>query len=330
MYLFPFEKIEKGSNVILYGAGTVGTDYLAQIRRTGYCKIVCILDKRSIHLPQYIDIPFFPPEHISRLKNYDYILLTPQFAKTADEMRRFLIEREIPEEKILFENRNMSDGEKGKTDPRKWGKITYAQHGEDWMIINLFRSLAIEKPSYIDIGAYHPFIYSNTALLYENGSRGINIEANPELIGEFYAYRKDDINLNIGIGNEDGVLPFYMFKIKTLSTFSPKEVEQVVARHNEAPLVVDIPVTTVTNIINKYACGKWPHYMDIDIEGLEFEALSILDFTEGPVAITIEVDKVDVKKLNDMMFVKGYVPYFRSLGNLTYVQKEIIERLICW
>lgn len=88
-------------------------------------------------------------------------------------------------------------------------KKSYAQHGKDVIIINLFKLLGIEKPSYIDIGDHHPYEISNTALLYELGSNGINIEANPNLLEEFKKERKHDINICCGIGSKDSeCMPF--------------------------------------------------------------------------------------------------------------------------
>ena len=76
---------------------------------------------------------------------------------------------------------------------------SYSQCGEDLILGFLVRSLGIERPSYIDIGAHDPTYLNNTKLLYQRGSRGINIEANPALIQRFKRQRPADINLNIGV-----------------------------------------------------------------------------------------------------------------------------------
>ncbi len=85
---------------------------------------------------------------------------------------------------------------------RKFKKISFSQCGEDLIVQNIFNCLGIEKPSYIDVGAYDPFIFSNTALFYSKGSRGINIEPDPHLYKTFPKHRKEDINLNVGIGEK--------------------------------------------------------------------------------------------------------------------------------
>src|SRR5690242_15209281 len=95
--------------------------------------------------------------------------------------------------------------------------ISYSQCGEDAIIDYIFRLRGIHQPSYIDIGANHPFSLSNTAMFYVKGCRGINIDANPELISLFEEYRPQDINLNVGISDEESELDFYIMQDNTLS-----------------------------------------------------------------------------------------------------------------
>lgn len=44
-YIFPFEEVDKGEEIILYGFGQVGQQYYWQIRSTGYCKIKYVVDR---------------------------------------------------------------------------------------------------------------------------------------------------------------------------------------------------------------------------------------------------------------------------------------------
>ena len=52
---------------------------------------------------------------------------------------------------------------------------TYSQHREDLFIDDYFKDK--ENGFYLDIGCYHPIKYSNTALLFNRGWKGINIDA---------------------------------------------------------------------------------------------------------------------------------------------------------
>ncbi len=80
----------------------------------------------------------------------------------------------------------------------------------------------LNKPSYLDIGAFYPCYLNNTALFSKEGSRGINIEANPQLIQKFWSERTEDININVGVGTQQSSMPFFIFEDPTLSTF-PKQ-----------------------------------------------------------------------------------------------------------
>ena len=105
-------------------------------------------------------------------------------------------------------------------------KYSFSQCGEDLIIEYVFTLRGISHPSYIDIGANHPFFLSNTALFYLKGCRGINIEANPYLMDDFLKYRSEDTNLNYGINiNNETVLDFYIMNDSTLSTFSEIEAK---------------------------------------------------------------------------------------------------------
>ena len=86
---------------------------------------------------------------------------------------------------------------------------TYSQTGEDIIINFIFNARGISYPSYLDIGAFHPYELSNTYFFYKKGSKGINIEPNPNSIQLFEELRPFDINLNIGIGASNSVLKFY-------------------------------------------------------------------------------------------------------------------------
>ena len=53
---------------------------------------------------------------------------------------------------------------------------SYSQAGEDQLVRYLFQSMGIANPTYLDIGANHPYICSNTFLFYSRGSKGVCIE----------------------------------------------------------------------------------------------------------------------------------------------------------
>jgi glycosyltransferase involved in cell wall biosynthesis len=70
-FLFPFAKVKCGSNIIIWGYGNVGRTYEEQIKRSGYCNIVCIVDK---NYEKYNNANVLAPEQIIK-KSRDYIVI---------------------------------------------------------------------------------------------------------------------------------------------------------------------------------------------------------------------------------------------------------------
>src|SRR5688572_28592456 len=119
-----------------------------------------------------------------------------------------------------LKNLFLTDEEKYR---RGFRKVSYSQCGEDILVDYVLTLRGIQRPSYLDIGANHPFFINNTAKFYLEGSHRINIEANHELIGNFLRHRPNDINLNVGVSDKRGAQDFYIMNDNTLSTFSRSE-----------------------------------------------------------------------------------------------------------
>lgn len=100
-YLFPFEKIPRGTRVLIYGAGDVGQAYLRQLKMTGYAEVVGIVDRAWERYPRMI-VPLYPPEQVGRLE-FDYLVLAFKMKNFATDVRTTLLQRGIPTEKIIYE-----------------------------------------------------------------------------------------------------------------------------------------------------------------------------------------------------------------------------------
>lgn len=211
-----------------------------------------------------------------------------------------------------------------------FGGRTYAQFGEDLILLNLFQMLGISRPSYLDIGAHHPFVISNTALLYERGSRGINVEANPNLIEAFRQHRGDDINLNIGIGPERGTLDFFFIDDWSgRNTFRREVAEAFVRDHPQFRIsqVRPIPVITVNDVIAEHAGGRFPDLLSLDVEGMDLAIVRSAEFGDGgPVVICVECDwSTAPGGAHDMISLlaeRGYRLGFRTMANMIFVRQD--------
>ena len=99
-YLFPFEMIEKGSRIIIYGAGVVGQSYWQQVMLSNYCDIVFFVDKNYLQFE--LNRPF-EVRSVDELVNYEfnYILIAVNAQAHINEIKTALDTKNIPEQKIV-------------------------------------------------------------------------------------------------------------------------------------------------------------------------------------------------------------------------------------
>tara|TARA_A100001015_G_C14880177_1_gene668104 strand:- start:401 stop:1072 length:672 start_codon:yes stop_codon:yes gene_type:complete len=155
---------------------------------------------------------------------------------------------------------------------------------------------------YIDAGCYHPIRLSNTKFLHDKGWKGINIDINKKSIDLFKIARREDVNLNIGIGNKNEVLEAY-FK-KDLFHANTMDYEHKKNFIGDS-LKKKINVHTLDTVIDKYAKNKNIDLIDIDCEGKDLEVLQGLDLNKHKIdLILIEMHgySENTKKKGDLMF----------------------------
>jgi FkbM family methyltransferase len=156
----------------------------------------------------------------------------------------------------------------------------------------LFHIKKRDKLFYIDIGAFHPWYLSNTALFYLSGSSGICIEPNPEQFKKFQRYRKSDINLNIGIANEAGILTYYQFNNPAFNTFSEEKATENNNNGFTRLEELKVEVKLLNEILEQYAGSREIDLLSIDVEGLDYSILDSLDFLKyAPNVICVETYK---------------------------------------
>lgn len=83
--VFPYEKIPKGSRVVIYGAGKMGQSYYRQILATQYCKLEAWVDKQGNRSAEGVDFP-------EKLQNvmYDYVIIAIANQQIVNEIKDYL------------------------------------------------------------------------------------------------------------------------------------------------------------------------------------------------------------------------------------------------
>ena len=162
---------------------------------------------------------------------------------------------------------------------------SYSQNFED---IVLNRVYSQEKNGfYIDVGAGDPIAYSNTALFYNRGWRGINIEPSSKYFPKLEEKRPRDINLNIAISNQVGEIEFLELEEPWLSTVNVEEGRKLATRRGLTSSIRTVKCKTLDQIVSEYSI-EYVSFLKIDVEGHENEVIEGFSFLVRPKILVIE------------------------------------------
>lgn len=169
----------------------------------------------------------------------------------------------------------------------QYRNYSYSQEGEDLILDRLFGSC--KRGTYVDIGAHHPFLFSNTYLFYRRGWMGINIDATPGSMKLFNIFRPRDINLEVGILNKKGRLDYYLFDEPALNSFNKKiSLDRDKNTSYRIKRVVSVPVERL-EVILKRNHFESIDFLSIDVEGMELEVLKSINLNKNkPKIILLE------------------------------------------
>ncbi len=190
-----------------------------------------------------------------------------------------------------------------------FGKRSYSQSGEDLLA---FAALGGKKRGfYVDVGASHPKVFSNTYSFYKRGWRGINIEPDREMFELLNWVRNKDVNVNVGVGKR-GESELYVFEDRQANTFD-KELKDEYQKKANRNLVATrrIKMMTLADILTAYGVSEID-LLSVDTEGMDVEVLESNDWDKyRPEVIICEdmnfhVEYPDGSEVFVMLKEKGY------------------------
>lgn len=215
-----------------------------------------------------------------------------------------------------------------------FGGITYAQHGDDLMLLNLVTLMGLTNPTWLDLGAHDPFVISNTALLYARGFHGVNVEANPDQYEKLVKGRPGDKNLNFGVDDVSGTATLYLFgPASGRNTFSREEVLDQDRRGFKVQGEIIMEMRTLTQIVQQHCDFKYPDILLCDIEGYDYKVLNTMTALKDPEfflpkIIVVETRRDQTTSMIRMMESKGFVKLCRMGENLFFVRSDLYSRVI--
>jgi len=201
---------------------------------------------------------------------------------------------------------------------------SYSQEGEDLILERLFDARG--QGFYIDVGAHHPRRFSNTHAFYRRGWTGLNIEPNPDAMQAFRRERKRDTNLQMGVGERAGALPYFIFDDPALNTF-----DQDLMRWREANTpyrvvrTVEIPVERLDEILRRHLPpGQRIDFLTVDVEGLDLQVLRSNDWDAfRPECVLAEALGTSLQsalqgEVSQFMSAQGYEPFSKLYNTLVF------------
>jgi FkbM family methyltransferase len=224
--------------------------------------------------------------------------------------------------------------------PRTWAgdkviptgaKVSYAQFADDLVAAHLFNAINVEKPTYLDIGAFDPINDNNTYLFYLAGSRGVLVEPNKAITERLRSVRPLDTLLvaAIGIGDEKEA-DYYMFDNPGLNTIDKDDAMRVERdTPHKLQQVVKVPLLNINNVIAEHFGGKAPDYISIDIEGLDYDVLKSLNYKKyRPKIICAETIILSTLKHNpktvELLTANNYEVRGMTVANTFFVDKALL------
>lgn len=155
-------------------------------------------------------------------------------------------------------------------------KISFAQSGEDLILLNYLKYKKIKKGKYLDIGAFHPRWASNTHILHKKGFSGYVIDIDENRLKWFKFARGNKIKIICGaVSNlKKEYIKVYKFIRKSpfslVDTTSLKHANRFYKKGNIPFKVIKVKNLYINDIFNQV--GKI-NVLNIDIESKDFEVL---------------------------------------------------------
>ncbi|MBX9592555.1 MAG: FkbM family methyltransferase [Hyphomonadaceae bacterium] len=204
-----------------------------------------------------------------------------------------------------------------------FARISFSQEGEDIVVRRLFEGQA--SGFYVDVGAHHPWRFSNTFHFYRRGWRGINIDADPAAIDLFRRARPRDVNLCVGVADRTASMVFHVFDEPALNTF---DAALATERERDTSYKVverrQVQVRPLADILAESMPTRRIDLMSVDAENFDLHVLRSNDWARfRPRCLLVEARETDISRLPNHpvhVFVasKEYSLLAKTISTLIY------------
>lgn len=148
-------------------------------------------------------------------------------------------------------------------------RIHWSQSGEDIILGEL---LPEPHGMYVDVGAAHPRLGSNTYFLYRRGWSGVLVEPNPRSATELRKARTRDRVIQAAAGASSGSVDITLFESDYLSSIDLATATERAEAGETIEKVLSVPLITLAELDLK-AQPSQPSLLSVDCEGADLSVL---------------------------------------------------------
>jgi dTDP-4-dehydrorhamnose reductase len=155
-------------------------------------------------------------------------------------------------------------------------KRSYSAEGQDQILEAIFRNVLIGF--YLEVGANHPVMSSNTLGLYLKGWSGLCIDGNAAFRPAWSEYRPRDRFMDLLVSDVVREVEFVCFPDDTMNTINSETASRYQGKFVRNEVRSEKRLTTTLNsICEQYLHGREIHLLSIDVEGEDLNVLKGVD-----------------------------------------------------
>jgi len=202
--------------------------------------------------------------------------------------------------------------------------VSFSIGGEDLFLRKRLKNRLSSKEhgTYVDIGAFHPFLGSNTYVYYAGGWSGICVDANPALRDVFVQARPRDLFISGAVMEHPKDTLFARHKENTGKSSIFDDASKITSDFDQ-PVMVS--AQRLDDILDTHLeSGRYIDFMNVDTEGTELTVLRSNNWDRyRPGLLCIELHGIGLTDLADAPLVNflgdvGYSAYALAAPNIFF------------
>lgn len=191
---------------------------------------------------------------------------------------------------------------------------SYSQYGEDHILKNLLQDVGY----FLEIGSYHPTVFSNTRFLVERGWGGCYVDGSPSAIHRFIEEYKTNSTIKIVqalVGMKNSLFTFYDSLGDGISTTEENHMLKWNSSGSKFREIV-IPMITFDTLLQ--VLPSHIDFINIDVEGQSADLAMSIDYDKcSTKVVCIEHDN-KIQQLIDNLGAKGFVYHWHNGTNVIF------------